>query len=39
MHSATFEVIKNILAVIGGCCVLSTLVIFFFCAVAYLKKD
>jgi hypothetical protein len=39
MHATTFEVIKNILAVIGGCCVLSTLVIFFFCAVAYLKKD
>jgi hypothetical protein len=38
MHS-TFEVIKNILAVIGGCCVLSTLIILFFCVVAYFRKD
>jgi hypothetical protein len=38
MHS-TYETIKNILAVIGVGCVLSTLVILFFCVVAYLRKD
>jgi hypothetical protein len=38
MHS-TYEIIKNILAIIGAGCVLSTLVILFFCVVAYLRKD
>lgn len=37
MH-ASFEIVKNILAVIGGGCVLSALAIAFFCLIAYLKK-
>jgi len=34
-----FETAKNILAVIGRGCVLSTLIILFFCLIAFLRKD
>jgi hypothetical protein len=38
MHPS-LEILKNVLAVIGAACVLSSLVIALFCAVAYRKKD